>query len=340
MCIVSGLHNLEHLDLSHNDLSSTWILSNVFDHLHELRTLVLSHNRLSDLDEDIFKSFVNLEVLNLSSNQITKLSKHSFENLSNLRKLSLSDNHLTVIGKDSLGKAIFRIETLALDNNKITTVDNEAFANLTSLADLNMNVNNLESVPLAIKMLPSLKSLNLGENLISQLGENFLSGNSQLEALVLEQNKIWKITQQAFASSSTMRSVNMKRNRLARLEKEMFQPMIKLETFLLDHNYLDDINGVFSSLSSLKHLSISDNSLKWFDMAFFPKTIQAINMSRNIIEEIGNYYKMFDGFSLQSLDLSYNRISYLDQQMLVVSQLYNVILRILFLLLKLNLVEI
>ena len=112
----------------------------------------------------------------------------------------------------------------------------------------------------------------------------------------------------------------MKRNRLARLEKEMFQPMIKLETLLLDQNYLDDINGVFSSLSSLKHLSISDNSLKWFDMAFFPKTIQEINMSRNIIEEIGNYYKMFDGFSLQSLDLSYNRISYLDQQMFVVSQ--------------------
>jgi Leucine-rich repeat (LRR) protein len=42
-------------------------------------------------------------------------------------------------------------------------------------------------------------------------------------------------------------------------------------------------------------------------------------MSRNIIEEIGNYYKMFDGFSLQSLDLGFNRISYLDQQMLVES---------------------
>ena len=110
---------------------------------------------------------------------------------------------------------------------------------------------------------------------------------------------------------------------MARLEKEIFKPIIRLDTLLLDQNYLDDINGVFSSLSSLKNLSISDNSLKWFDMAFFPKTIRAINMSRNIIEEIGNYYKMFDGFALQSLDLSFNRISYLDEQMLVVSEIDN-----------------
>ena len=283
--------------------------------------MVLSNNRLSDLSEDIFQSLINLKVLNLSSNQITKLSKHAFQNLSNLRELSLSHNHLTVIGKDSLGPAIFRIETLALDNNKIRTIDREAFANMTRLADLAMNGNNLDAVPLAVKLLPSLKYLNLGENLIHELSEYFLSDNPQLHTLVLEQNKIQMISQQAFASASSIRSVNIARNRLAILEAKMFQPLIKLETLLLDQNYLQDINGVFSSLSSLKHLSIYDNSLKWFDMAFFPKTIQAINMSRNWIEEIGNYYKMVDGFSLLSLDLSYNRISYLDQQILVVSGL-------------------
>jgi Leucine-rich repeat (LRR) protein len=159
-----------------------------------------------------------------------------------------------VIGKVSLGHAIFRIETLALDNNKITTVDNQAFANLTSLADLDINGSKLESVPLAIKTVPSLKSLNLGENLISQLGEHFLSGNSQLEILVIEQNKIWKISKQAFASSSTIRSINLKRNRLARLEKEMFQPMIKLEIFLLDQNLM--ISMAFSHHSPLSSISV------------------------------------------------------------------------------------
>ena len=36
-----------------------------------------------------------------------------------------------------------------------------------------------------------------------------------------------------------------------------------------------------------------------------------------MIEDIGNYYKMFDKFSLLALDLSYNKISYLEQQIFV-----------------------
>ena len=99
----------------------------------------------------------------------------------------------------------------------------------------------------------------------------------------------------------------------------MFLPLVNLETLLLDQNYLEDINGVFSSVSSLSYLSISHNNLKWFDMAFFPKTIQTINMSRNCIEEIGNYYNMLEGFSLQSLDLSYNKIGSLGNNIFVES---------------------
>ena len=106
---------------------------------------------------------------------------------------------------------------------------------------------------------------------------------------------------------------------LAIPESEIFETMTELEILLLDHNYLEDINGVFSSITSLKNVSISHNNLKWFDMAFFHNTIQAINISSNKIEEIGNYYKIFDESSLQSMDLSYNSISYLDQHMLVVS---------------------
>ena len=38
-----------------------------------------------------------------------------------------------------------------------------------------------------------------------------------------------------------------------------------------------------------------------------------------MIEELGNYYKMFDGFSLQLLDLSFNHITALQPNTLVVS---------------------
>ena len=119
-----------------------------------------------------------------------------------------------------------------------------------------------------------------------------------LEAKFLEKwvNEIKVICKDAFVSASSLRRINLKRNKLRRIKKDIFLPLVNLETLFLDQNYLEDINGILSSVSSLKYLSISQNNLKWFDMAFFTKTVQTINMSRNFIEEIGNYYKMLEGF--------------------------------------------
>ena len=77
-------------------------------------------------------------------------------------------------------------------------------------------------------------------------------------------------------------------NQLRTLDKEVLEPLANLEILLLDSNQLEDINGnfdndyhtmqlisgVLSTLPVLKELSITDNSLKWFDMAFFPKSLR------------------------------------------------------------------
>ena len=77
-------------------------------------------------------------------------------------------------------------------------------------------------------------------------------------------------------------------NQLRTLDKEVLEPLASLEILLLDSNQLEDINGnfdndyhtmqlisgVLSTLPVLKELSITDNSLKWFDMAFFPKSLR------------------------------------------------------------------
>ena len=46
---------------------------------------------------------------------------------------------------------------------------------------------------------------------------------------------------------------------------------------------------------------------------------QVINLHSNLIDLIGNYYKMLEGFHLKQLDLSDNRISFLEPQIFVVS---------------------
>ena len=84
---------------------------------------------------------------------------------------------------------------------------------------------------------------------------------------------------------SNLRQLSLDQNHLKSLEKELFVPLSNLETLRLDHNYLEDINEVFLVLGKLKYLSLSHNSVKWFDLAFFPKSVKSINLSKNMIEE-------------------------------------------------------
>ena len=82
-----------------------------------------------------------------------------------------------------------------------------------------------------------------------------------------------------------MKQLSLSDNKLDRLDKDIFLSLSRLEILLLDHNYLEDINGIFSVLDNLKYLSLAENSVKWFDMAFFPKSVQTINLNKNMIEE-------------------------------------------------------
>ena len=76
----------------------------------------------------------------------------------------------------------------------------------------------------------------------------------------------------------------MSHNHLKKLEKELFDPLTLLDSLTLDNNYLEDINEVFLGLGNLKHLNLAHNSVKWFDIAFFPKSVQTINLAKNMIE--------------------------------------------------------
>ena len=91
---------------------------------------------------------------------------------------------------------------------------------------------------------------------------------------------------------SHLKQLSLSNNKLTKLDKEIFVSLSKLEILLLDHNYLEDINGIFSVLDSLKYLSLVENSVKWFDMAFFPKSVETINLNKNMIEE-QCYFKSF-----------------------------------------------
>ena len=118
-----------------------------------------------------------------------------------------------------------------------------------------------------------------------------------------------------FDNLSQLRQLSLEQNKLKSLDKELFKPLTSLDVLILDHNYLEDINGVFTVLTNLKYLSLVHNSIKWFDIgAFFPKSVEKINLSKNMIEasRLGKQIKQLTGkiifffpfFLIKTLQLS------------------------------------
>ena len=85
-------------------------------------------------------------------------------------------------------------------------------------------------------------------------------------------------------------------------------PLQELESLNLADNQLADLNGLLRSQSRLKWLNVSRNNLAWFDYAFVPPSVEWLDVSRNQVDALGNYYGLTDNYALKYLDASSNRV--------------------------------
>jgi len=164
-----------------------------------------------------------------------------------------------------------------------------------------------------------IRYITISNRGIQNIERKTFSDLPNLKHLNLSHNEISQLQGDTFEDLSHLKQLSLSHNYLSKIEKEVFSHLTSLEILILDQNLLEDINGVFMVLVSLKYISLVNNNVKWFDVAFFPKSVHMINIGHNSIEEIGNYYKMFEDFSLSSLDVSHNNIGRLEAQIFVES---------------------
>lgn len=111
-----------------------------------------------------------------------------------------------------------------------------------------------------------------------------------------------------FANLPHLSVLNLAKNRIQSIEQGSFESNKEIEAIRLDGNFISDINGIFSTLSSLMWLNLAENHLVWFDYAFVPKNLKWLNLKNNFIESLGNYYKLQKEIQIKTLDASNNRL--------------------------------
>ncbi|XP_076662185.1 toll-like receptor Tollo [Halictus rubicundus] len=305
--LLDNLVELQYLDFSNNQLTNRWVNRYTFLRLVRLVILDLSFNRLTRIDGLVFNGLYSLQILKLENNEIETLVDGCFSSLTNLHSLALSNNKIArfdpshTVGLSALGQ-------LFLDSNRLRTVHRHVFDNLTDLQDLSLSGNNLTEVPHAVRVLHSLKTLDLGSNHLSRIENDSFAGLGEVYGLRLVDNKLENVTREAFAVLPSLQVLNLANNYIRHVEQSAFASNPALRAIRLDGNQLTDIRGAFTSLSSLAWLNVSDNKLVWFDYSYLPSSIEWLDIHANQISKLADYYMVRNTLRIKTLEASYNQI--------------------------------
>lgn len=305
--LFANLEQLQALDLASNKITSTWIDRSTFAGLIRLVLLNLSNNHIMKLEPDFFADLYTLQILNLRFNQLETIAADTFAPMNNLHTLLLSHNNLKYLDAYSLN-GLYVLSLLSLDNNQLNGVHPEAFRNCSSLQDLNLNGNLLKTVPLALKDMRLLRTVDLGENQIVALGEQSFRGMTNLYGLRLIGNQLENVTKTVFRDLPSLQILNLAHNRIRHVEPGTFEATSSIQAIRLDGNQLLGTDDLFARIPSLLWLNVSDNLLSSFDYAEIPAGLLWLDVHKNAITNLTDQFGVNAQLRLQTLDASFNHI--------------------------------
>ena len=163
----------------------------------KLEVLSLKNNEINDLMPNTFEQLVKLTHLSLSNNKLVTIKGLTFAGLQNLSSLDLDANPVSEFEEKSL-LGCTRLKKLNLSNmtSNETDINNRTFLYVPHLQDLNLasspsiaaDIINSKDI---LRSLGNLKKLNLKNNNLERMPDNFEVMLHDLETLQLAGNN-WK----------------------------------------------------------------------------------------------------------------------------------------------------
>ncbi|XP_050300531.1 tsukushi-like [Anthonomus grandis grandis] len=238
--------------------------------------LDLSYNFLTaeEIGPENFKGLYNktvyeplmLEHLDLSYNQIHSLPHNFFEHLLSLRELNLEGNRLRVLDPPTqLAMASLKsLQVLNLANNDLTELVGDAVRNLKNLRILNLAVNKLDFVPQTLTLLGDhLEALYLDQNPIFEItDETFLGVKGIITLSLTNMPRLQYVKANSFTPLKNLTILFMSDNpSLTDIDRDAFGPGQALEQLYLHNNSLQDLHYNLTKWSSLRVFTLTGNDL-------------------------------------------------------------------------------
>lgn len=205
-----------------------------------IRYLQLRRNNMTTLSKTAFVGCPYIGILILDDNNITIIGNKTFSHMTHLQQLWLNNNQLTSV-PTILAPSLQR---LYLDNNRLSTLT-DAFPSNSQIDTVSLMGNRIQEVTSdALLQLPKLRSLDLGNNRITQLHSYTFSKCAYLTKLVLSKNPLHTFNQHCLHGVSSLQSLALTHiNTAPTLSPELFDDLHQLRT--LDLTNSPDLIQVF-----------------------------------------------------------------------------------------------
>ncbi|KAG8191832.1 hypothetical protein JTE90_022821 [Oedothorax gibbosus] len=283
--IPSGIGNLRYLKVLEMSKGMLETITDEIRPMMRLQKLILKFNHIYNISVGAFFGNPDLEVIDLSQNSLTFLEPGTFDPCEKLYKIVLEKNRI----KSSVGLfGIPKLQEIYLSEN-----------NLTSFEDVFLNET-------------ELKILDLGQNNIKEIKEDFGKNIRNLEVLFLDNCSLVQLPSTIFQHMSELKEINLKANKLENIPPGLFHNLGSLVELDLSKNRIVSLEGAFLGNDMLRKIVLSENFIeKCGDMFHGMQSLVSVDFTQNHLQVIEN-----DDFSssplLKDLLLGKNAINRLD----------------------------
>lgn len=290
-----SLNNLEHLDLSHNNLNN--LPANTFQKNTKLRVLNLSYNKLKLLYKDTFSRLLILEELSLNSNELFAFPNDLIANNQQLITVNLSKNKISHLDKSLLAN-LKQVRFLNLHSNLLKYISQHLFQlNDSSIVSRDDKYHQINQVA-PKRILNNKNSQTSGKNSKKFNNLKPKKGSTRERRQVIEDSNLLILTSNQielfeFENCSNfgrnIQTLLLDNNLLNELKKFSFNCLIKVQKISLRSNRLKNIDGqAFSQLTKLEYIDLSNNELKQIQPSTFGFSLEFhyIDLSSNQLRDI------------------------------------------------------
>lgn len=316
------LQNLQYLNLDTNAITEVptgLLTSKAHKHLKDVR---LSNNHLTLLRTRMFVDLPELQNIILSRNQMRKIEARSFLNLINAANIVISGNRIEKIDAHAFVN-LPNLMKLDLQRNKLSTLNMNAFVNVSSPSvpfSLNVSENELHEIevnPNSVTPL-HLSHLDASANQMQNIPHSLLAFCSRsITRLDFKLNRVSKLNENAFRNLSRLESLSLATNQIYFVHKRAFMHLDSLQVLDLSENRIEDLySETFRTMKNLRILNLAKNNLRSLSNDLFARTsLEAIDLSGNLLDVMPSNAISEVGETLRKLDLSNNHIEHLDSTM-------------------------